>query len=216
MASEREERNKADLTEKARLLFFAEGFARLSMEETASALGACKATIYKYFPNKDALVAAVVDLQIRDISRDLDALASSRLSFKERFIGFLRIIFGFVQPAARAFLRDVTECAPKEWKRIESFRRERVFPVLVSLLNEGAELGFMRRDLSAGAVAPMLVAMIDQIARPELLLELPLSLSEAVNALARIVLQGILSDSGRADFGETQDAIFGAKGNNGS
>ncbi len=208
--SEREERNRTELLEKVRHLFFVEGFSKLSMETIAAKVGASKATLYKYFPNKDALVAATVDLQMGDIAENLERALGQGGSFAGRFAAFFSVIFGIIQPSVRAFINDVMTNAPREWLRIEAFRRERVFPRLEALIAEGMELGFMRRDLRPETLTPLIVAIIDQVARPSLILELPLTLEETMNTLIRILMQGILSDSGRRLLEQSGPSIRGA------
>jgi len=44
-------------------LFYKEGFARVSMDAIADAVGVTKRTLYNHFESKDALVAAVLDHQ---------------------------------------------------------------------------------------------------------------------------------------------------------
>ena len=44
-------------------LFYKEGFARVSMDAIAEAVGVTKRTLYNHFESKDALVAAVLDHQ---------------------------------------------------------------------------------------------------------------------------------------------------------
>jgi AcrR family transcriptional regulator len=49
------------IVEVAGRLFFAPGFARVSMDDLARELGMSKKTIYRHFPGKRSLLAAVLD-----------------------------------------------------------------------------------------------------------------------------------------------------------
>jgi len=180
------------------------------METIASRLGASKATLYKYFPNKESLVAAVVGMQMDDISKSLDRMDREASAFQDKFVSFLGVIFGTIRPAMRVFLRDVAENAPWEWERILKFRRERVFPFLSALLKQGTDLGLIRRDVGSETIAPLIVAMIEQFGRPEVLFDLPFSMEDAIKSFIQILFQGILSDSGREEFDRLGYTVFGA------
>jgi len=210
MATEREEKNKTLLMEKARFLFFSEGFSRMNMETISSKLGVSKATLYKYFPNKTSLLSAVIGLQIDDISRELDRVERDVAGFREKLVAFLGVIFDTIRPAMAVLMRDIAENAPWEWERILKFRRERVFPFLSSLLRQGEELGLIRKDVGNHTIAPLIVAMIEQFGRPEVLFDLPVSMEDAIKSFVRILFQGILSDSGREEFLRLGYAMAGA------
>lgn len=208
--TEREERNKATLVEKARHLFYVEGYSHLGMETLAFRLGTSKATLYKYFPSRERLVAAVVDRQIEAISRALDSLMEGKSTFDDRFLSFLDILFKSILPAVRFFMRDLVRSDPAQWERIVIFRREKVFVVLSSLLEQGTKAGLVRRDVRGETISPLLVAIIEQFGRPEVILDLPFSQEDAIRSFVRILLQGILSDAGREEFGRIGSIYFKA------
>lgn len=212
MGTVREERNRASLVEKARYLFFAEGFSRISMELAALKLGISKATLYKYFPNKERLLAAVVDLQMKIVSDSMDRLETGVPLFHDRFVQFLKTILETIRPAFPFFVRDLMENAPWEWKRIEEFRRRRIFSCLSDLLKDGAEFGFLRNDMSSDTIVPLLVTLIEQFGQPAVLVDLPLSTDEAFDAFIRILFQGILSDAGRDEFRSIGENFASAPG----
>lgn len=58
-------------------LFFSLGFSRTSMDELARELGMSKKTIYRYFPGKRSLLAAVLDRQFARVDKALSAAAES-------------------------------------------------------------------------------------------------------------------------------------------
>ncbi len=200
MASERRERNLRRLVDSARFLFFAEGFSALGMERIAERLGVSKATLYKYFPDKRALVSAVVDLQMEEIGARLADLDKLGRPFPERFAGLLGTIFETIGPSMLRFMPDILRDAPWEWERIAAFRRRRVFSLLENLLEQGGRQGMVRTDIPATTLAPLLIAVIEQFGRPEVLAGLPVSMERTIRSFAGILLQGILSEGGRREF----------------
>ena len=61
--------------EAAGRLFFTPGFARVSMDDLARELGMSKKTIYRHFPDKRSLLAAVLDRRFAAVERTLVAAA---------------------------------------------------------------------------------------------------------------------------------------------
>ncbi|MEW2160968.1 helix-turn-helix domain-containing protein [Streptomyces sp. NPDC007189] len=63
------------IVEAAGRLFFGAGFARVSMDDLARELRMSKKTIYRHFPDKRSLLAAVLDRQFAIVERTLVAAA---------------------------------------------------------------------------------------------------------------------------------------------
>lgn len=68
-----DERRADVIVEAAGRLFFGSGFARVSMDDLARELGMSKKTIYRHFPDKRSLLAAVLDRQFATVERTLVA-----------------------------------------------------------------------------------------------------------------------------------------------
>ncbi|MER5698710.1 TetR/AcrR family transcriptional regulator [Streptomyces mirabilis] len=71
--SEHGERRADVIVEAAGRLFFAPGPVRVSMDDLARELGMSKKTIYRHFPDKRSLLAAVLDRQFAAVERTLAA-----------------------------------------------------------------------------------------------------------------------------------------------
>ncbi|MEV5770498.1 TetR/AcrR family transcriptional regulator [Streptomyces antimycoticus] len=76
-ASKRDEQRAEVIVEAAGRLFFAPGFARVSMDDLARELGMSKKTIYRHFPDRRSLVAAVLDRQFAAVESTLVAAEDS-------------------------------------------------------------------------------------------------------------------------------------------
>ncbi|MFF4833975.1 TetR/AcrR family transcriptional regulator [Streptomyces sp. NPDC001315] len=79
------------IVEAAGRLFFAAGSARVSMDDLARTLGMSKKTIYRHFPDKRSLLAAVLERQFAAVERTLVAAAEDAEGqpFGERVQRFL-------------------------------------------------------------------------------------------------------------------------------
>lgn len=149
-AAEREWRRqrRERLIEAARRIFAAQGYERTSMDEIASAAGAGKPTLYRYFANKDALFEAVfVDA--------LDAL-DHRLAAARQAAGdpleALRGMLGALMPLFRehiATLRgfsDEAGTADRSRRRILRQRAVDIEAQLADVLARGRRIGLFRHQ----------------------------------------------------------------------
>lgn len=73
----RQEKTRAALIDAATQLFTTYGLRRTSMEEIAHAAQVAKATAYAYFPNKDAVFVAVVEVVINRLESAAAAAAEA-------------------------------------------------------------------------------------------------------------------------------------------
>ena len=95
------------VTRAAWQLFFEHGFSATSMDAVAKVAGVSKATLYSYFPSKEALFASLIVAECEDLQRDLtlpdlsrglsDALREFARQYllvfiKRKEVGFVRII----------------------------------------------------------------------------------------------------------------------------
>ncbi|MGZ7046124.1 MAG: TetR/AcrR family transcriptional regulator, partial [Candidatus Aminicenantales bacterium] len=68
-------------------LFLSRGFVRVTADEIAGRLGISKATLYKSFASKEAILRAVVREIMNDIAGRVEGiLDDSRLSFVEKLV----------------------------------------------------------------------------------------------------------------------------------
>jgi AcrR family transcriptional regulator len=102
-----EGRKSEKVTGAARQLFLELGFAATSMDAIAKAAGVSKATLYAYFPSKEALFASLIMAECEDLQRHLpspdlsDGLYPALQEFSRQY---LRI---FVERKDIAFVRTI-------------------------------------------------------------------------------------------------------------
>lgn len=68
------------------------GVSKTTMEDVAQAAGRSRATLYRYFPNKQALLAGVVEAEVRRIGARMDAVAAGAETLDDLVAGlFLEV-----------------------------------------------------------------------------------------------------------------------------
>jgi AcrR family transcriptional regulator len=73
-ANPRKELVREQLIAKAAELFDKQGYAETRIEHIANAMGLSRSALYHYFPNKEQIVAAIVEEEVVERTREMDAL----------------------------------------------------------------------------------------------------------------------------------------------
>jgi AcrR family transcriptional regulator len=146
----REERTRREILVATRALVERYGFAKLTLDDIAGALGKKKSFLYYYYSDKEAILAAAIEAESLDMQREVDkALAkeSSGLAKVRTYIlvchqeiqkrlPILTQLRGEIQAKNRDTLGLLLEKS-KELMKMD-------MPLLKELLGEGAHDGSMR------------------------------------------------------------------------
>ncbi|MBI4499133.1 MAG: TetR/AcrR family transcriptional regulator [Chloroflexi bacterium] len=176
-------RKREDILAGAALVFRRLGYERSSMDAVAHAAGVSKATLYRYYPTKDALFLAVVEatpparlaapVAAADPGETLRQLGHAILTAvsDEAYLGLVRVVFG------------EGERFPHLGLAIRGRVFDRMFPALA---------GLMARWIAAGALRP---------------LDARLAAQEFVGMiLSYVFLRNIMP--GGVDWGVTDEAVI--------
>jgi AcrR family transcriptional regulator len=175
------------------------------MEHLASLLGMSKKTVYQYFPSKEELIRDVVQNTCTSMDCKIDDILKNRdVDFVTRINNFIVFLMGIYARMSPALLLDLQRSVPDVWKQINSYRRERVRECFGGMIDEGIAKGVFRPNLAKEIVILMWLSAIESILNPDMLLQLPLSPNQALDAIARVMFQGIMTDEARTDFLKNQ------------
>src|SRR5215208_6727401 len=128
------------------------GFARMSMEAVAAAAGVGKPAIYRRYPDKVALVAAVIAQQLPKL--DPPDLGDTRAEL------WLAVEQGFPKdgPAYVGLIGGLIAEHERHPELIDAFRRNILHPrraVARALIERGQERGDLRRDIDPEAAVDL-------------------------------------------------------------
>ncbi len=138
---------------------FAERGLEASLDEVAHAAGVGVGTVYRRFPNKEALVDALFE----DKVESLLVLAAEAAAFDDPWEGFVHFVEGALESqVCNRGLRDVllrsdVGCAGA------SKVRDAVTPILAEIIGRAQAAGRLRPDVVVNDV-PMLVTMLGAVA----------------------------------------------------
>ena len=189
------------ILDRSRSLFFQRGVSSLSMDDIASLQGISKKTLYRFFPNKEALVFSVLEDRIAAIAAEVGRLErDTSLPWIDRIAGIFKIVGKQISDISETTVRDIYYNHPEMWERLDRFRQERVFGIVTALLEEGRQKGFIRKDINGQLVPLLFVSAISAVMTPSQMVKFSFPPVLLFDSFVRILFGGILSDAARRTF----------------
>ncbi len=189
------------ILERSRTLFFERGVNALSMEDLASLQGISKKTLYRFFPNKDAIIKAAVEERIGFIASEAARIgADASLTYLERLRSILQLVGTQIANISQTLIRDIYYSRPEIWDHIDKFRREHVFTIITRLFEEGRKEGFIRNNIDAELMPVLFISAISSVIAPAQMIQLPVPPAKLFDVFVRILFGGILTDNARKKF----------------
>lgn len=122
------------------------------MSDVARAAGVARATVYRYFPNREALIDALGSVAAEEAGRGLAAARLDEVAIEEAFSRAVRALV-VVGDYFVVLTRERTTVAPADFER-------RVGAVLGALLERGRMLGEIRADVPVPWLVESLIGVI--------------------------------------------------------
>lgn len=202
MSETKKTRNR--ILDHAQERFFADGYAAVTMDQLAAELGMSKKTLYKFFPSKEDLLRSVAERLMAAARLMVSRIIKSNLTFVEKIDRFATTIGRELARSGRTFPRDIDRFFPDLWKRIETFREERILYAFSIILDQGVREGYVRDDINRRVLFNVYVGAVNAVVNPEILLRESFSLQEAINGLLTIVWRGVLTEKGNRLMAEQE------------
>ncbi|WP_375382962.1 TetR/AcrR family transcriptional regulator [uncultured Sphingomonas sp.] len=134
-----------EVLDKAAALFAAKGFAATSLKDVADAVGLSRSSIYYYYPNKDALLAALIEgvtLPVANIFRDVDPAMSPQGRIREVV---RRLVLWVADPKTHFRLMDQSEAElPSTIGKAHVESKRRILNEMVKLIDAAVQAGEAR------------------------------------------------------------------------
>lgn len=192
---------RARIVEQAGPLFLSRGFVRVTSDEIAARLGISKATLYKAFPGKEAILREVVRGHMADIQTGVEKRLGDRsLGFVEKMVALLSFLSGRLARFGPVLARDLQRGAPGLWKEIEEFRKDKILRNFRVLLEDGRREGCFRDDVDLDLLLAMFLDLVQEFISPAAILRTGRSPAETFQSVVKVFFQGILTARGRKNF----------------
>lgn len=123
-----------------------------SMSDVAGAAGVARATLYRYFPNREALLATLGSVAVEEAGQGLAAARVDEVAIEEAFTRAVRALV-VVGDYFVVLARERASVAPDEFDR-------RVGGVLRALIERGRSLEAIRDDVPTAWLVEALIGVI--------------------------------------------------------
>ncbi|MCX6567860.1 MAG: TetR/AcrR family transcriptional regulator [Candidatus Aminicenantes bacterium] len=193
----------------ARALFFQRGFLRVTADDLAAELGISKATLYKAFSSKEEMLGAAVREVMNEMAAEVERLiGDDSLGFVEKMVALFTFVGSRLSQFGPLFLRDIQKGAPRIWKEIDDFRRDKIFRNFRVILEAGRREGFFREDVDLDLLLQMFISLIQEFVNPAAILRSGRPPAATFESVIKVFFQGILTDKGRLVFSAGTPAFF--------
>ena len=161
---------KDRILEKANELYFRYGVRSITMDEIAAQCGMSKKTIYQFFEDKDALVAAVMDKEMGDTQhRSLCSQQESANAIHEIFLA-MQTALKLFESMHPTLMFDLQKHHPESYQKLQQHKSKFLFQITKDNIERGQQEGLYRPELNAEIVAAVRLETIFIAIRGDLIL----------------------------------------------
>jgi AcrR family transcriptional regulator len=182
---------------KAAELFMRYGIRSITMDEIAAQLGISKKTIYQFFTDKDDMVYAVIEQEIKKNEHEcLQYRYDSNDSVHEIFLAVedLEEMLRYTNPM---MLYDLEKYHPRAFQKVREYKYQFLHEAILENLRKGVEEGIYRPEIDRDIVAKNRIESAFLVFNPDLFPHSRYKMSEVNFELAMLFLYGIVTDKGR-------------------
>ena len=188
----RAEKTRRRIMAHAERVFRERGIRKVTVEELCADLGMSKRTFYRHFPDREALVVAIVSERVADfgpaIIENLTSSAPADDIVQEHFN---LVIKNMLSGVTTQFMVDVQVLMPEVWDRIDQFRSGAV-GIITELLRRGQQEGSIRPEIDTAVAGKVVQGILANVAPPRFLAEQGLSLDQFLATFKDVLLHGVL------------------------
>src|SRR6266568_1933415 len=186
------------IVDAARAHFFSHGFRRVTMNDLAAELGISKKTLYVHFPDKMAVLEAVLADKFAGVQAKLEQVTREHAhDFPAALHELLANTQRELDEIKPPFVRDMRQKAPHVFKTVERRRAELIERHFGKLFVEGQRTGMVRKDVPAKLIIEILLTIVQAIMNPTKMEELGMMPKEGFAGILKVVLEGTLTRKAR-------------------
>jgi AcrR family transcriptional regulator len=188
---------KERILQKATDLFMRYGIRSITMDEIATQLGISKKTIYQFFTDKDEIVEAVIDMEVkRNEDECLGYRINSENALHEIFIAVeeLEELLKAMNPL---LLYDLEKHHPRAYKKIRDYKYQFLYRMIRENLEKGISEELYRPDMNIDIVTKSRIETAFLVFNQDIFPHSRYKVSEVNYELAILFLHGITTDKGK-------------------
>ena len=175
--------------------FLSQGIKKTSMEEIAAEAGLTRMTVYRSYPDKQALTAAAFECINQVLDDVLADLQNARLGGVSSVLESLSAgMSSLPQGDLPSRLDELHKVYPNVWEAYHNRRKELIGSIFKILFSQARQSGRLREGLNQEVIqAYFMSAVVDVLQNPALISS-ELSAAELLETVKNIFLFGILKE----------------------
>lgn len=185
-----DEVRKARIVAYATARFMALGPSNVTMDEIARGVAMGKATVYRLFSSKEALVEAMVDGVAARVEQEFALITADASNPEARLEALMRVVGGALRSIRPEAMEDMARTMPSVFAHIEQVRRRLITGNLTGLLAAGKAEGYFRGDLDVRLATQVLIGAVTHLTSPGVLGAQPYPPEQLFRALISQLAEG--------------------------
>ena len=135
--------------EKSKVLFFQYGVKNITMDDIAEKCGVSKATIYKYFANKDQLLHNILELLVQELEDTIWENQRTKKNSLEELTSFFIHVKGLSEGISTSFVKELKKYHSAVFIQVIKYINTSVIPFVIENIKRGKQEGMYKKDLNA-------------------------------------------------------------------
>jgi len=188
---------KERILTKAAELFMRYGIRSITMDEIAAQLGISKKTIYQFFTDKDDMVQAVIDLEIKKSEADCFASRDQAADAVHQIFLALESLEEMLKYMNPLMLYDLEKHHPRGFKKLKEHKYDFLYKIIIDNLQWGIDEGLYRQGFNLDITAKCRIESAFLLFNQDLFPHNRYKLSELNFELAMLFLYGVVTEKGK-------------------
>lgn len=191
------EEEKKTILNASRELFLSKGFRSVTLDEIAKEVKVSKKTIYKFFSDKDELVATTVEMYIDVVQSNIQACFDETDNAIDAMLSIANCLTRMKQAVNPSVIFELEKYYAAAYKLIQNHKEQFIKKLIVKNLENGISQGYYRKNINAKFIAALYIASTNALVENGIALEADYTINP-LNHFFEYHLRGIASTKGIA------------------
>ncbi|GJM61111.1 TetR/AcrR family transcriptional regulator [Persicobacter diffluens] len=186
-------------------LFSRIGIRSVTMDEIARPLGISKKTLYQFFPNKEALLTAALDQELKKQELLIEETIREADNAVEAFYNISEYVRNMHSQTNPIVIFEMERYYPKVFEHYLSFKKHCISHSIADFFRQGMKEGYFREDLDPQIIAKLRMEQFEYIFKPDIFPRAEFEYNHVCDQLFDHFMHGILTGQGRKIYQELKN-----------
>ena len=177
-------------------LFKRYGIKAVTMDDIAKHLGISKKTIYQFYSDKDAMVNALIEIELNSHMKSFDKIEAASKNAVDEIISMMKYMGSEFSGVNPNMFYDMQKYHPAAWIKFKEFKESYIYKCVIKNLEAGKEQGYYRVGLNQKIIAKMRLEHVEMTFNPTIFPPDKFNLSQVQIELLDHFLHGICTIKG--------------------